>query len=80
MFSLYSGNTVSTQFNCITFIQRRPNVFDVGPILYKWYANVCVYRVVALLKMLSLRILFQTDGNYTDNFFISSICVFVFVH
>ena len=23
---------------CITFIQRRPNVFDVGPTLYKCYA------------------------------------------
>ena len=29
-----------TQNICITFIQRRPNVFDVGPTLYKWYANV----------------------------------------
>ena len=26
----------------ITFIQRRPNVFYVGPTLYKWYTNVCV--------------------------------------
>ena len=25
---------------CITFIQRRPNVFDVGPILYKCYTYV----------------------------------------
>ena len=25
---------------CITFIQRRPNVFDVGPTLYKCYTNV----------------------------------------
>ena len=24
---------------CITFIQRRPNVFDVGPTLYKCYTN-----------------------------------------
>ena len=29
-----------TQNICITFIQRRPNVFDVGPTLYKCYANV----------------------------------------
>ena len=26
--------------HCITFIQRRPNVFDVGPTLYKCYTNV----------------------------------------
>ena len=25
---------------CITFIQRRPNVFDIGPTLYKCYTNV----------------------------------------
>ena len=28
---------------CITFIQRRPNVFDVGPTLYKCYTNVFVF-------------------------------------
>ena len=25
---------------CITFIQRRPNVFEIGPTLYKSYTNV----------------------------------------
>ena len=29
-----------TQNICLTFIQRRPNVFDVGPTLYKCYTNV----------------------------------------
>ena len=29
-----------TQNICITFVQRRPNVFDVGPTLYKCYKNV----------------------------------------
>ena len=24
----------------MTFVQRRPNVFDVGPTLYKWHTNV----------------------------------------
>ena len=34
-----------TQNICITFIQRRPNVFDVGPTLYKCYTNVlCLLR------------------------------------
>ena len=33
--------TIPSKLNiCITFIQRRPNVFDVGPTLYKCYANV----------------------------------------
>ena len=29
-----------TQNICLTFVQRRPNVFDVGPTLYKCYTNV----------------------------------------
>ena len=29
-----------TQNFCITFVQRRPNVFDVGPTLYKCYTNI----------------------------------------
>ena len=29
-----------TQNICITFVQRRCNVFDVGPALYKCYTNV----------------------------------------
>ena len=29
-----------TQNICITFVQRRPNVFDVGQTLYKCYTNV----------------------------------------
>ena len=29
---------------CITFAQRRPNVFDVGPTLYKCYTNVLCLR------------------------------------
>ena len=29
-----------TQNICITFVQRRPSVFDVGPTLYKYQTNV----------------------------------------
>ena len=32
--------TQQTQNICITFVQRRPNVFDVGPALYKCYTHV----------------------------------------
>ena len=37
-----SGKITSqqTQNICITFVQRRPNVFDVGPTLYKCYTDV----------------------------------------
>ena len=31
------------QHFCITFIQRRPNVFDVGPTLYKVIQMFCVH-------------------------------------
>ena len=33
---------------CITFIQRRPNVFDVGPTLYKWYIDVLCWLVKSM--------------------------------
>ena len=43
--------TQQTQNICITFIQRRPNVFDVGPTLYKCYTNVlCLLGSVSTLK------------------------------
>ena len=32
--------SLQTQNICKPFIQRRPNVFDVGPTLYKCYRNV----------------------------------------
>ena len=34
-----------TQDICITFIQRRPNVFDVGPALHEVIQMFCVYWV-----------------------------------
>ena len=37
---LLTNKSQQTQRICITFIQRRPNVFDVGPTLYKCYTNV----------------------------------------
>ena len=35
--------TQQTQHICIKLIQRRPNVFDVGPTLYKVIQMFCVY-------------------------------------
>ena len=32
--------TQQAQNICITFVERRPNVFDVGSTLYKCYTNV----------------------------------------
>ena len=38
---VHQGNFLQTAgYPSITFIQRRPNVFDVGPTLYKCYQNV----------------------------------------
>ena len=40
-----SCSSQQTQDICITFIQRRPNVFDIGPALHKVIQMFCVYRV-----------------------------------
>ena len=48
-------NTQQTQNIFITFVQCWPNVFAVGPTLYKWYTNVgptlykCYKNVLCLL-------------------------------
>ena len=36
----FDWSSQQAQNICITFIQRRPNVFNVGPTLYKCYTNV----------------------------------------
>ena len=45
-----ANETVQATLNiCIIFVQRRPNVFDVGPTLYKCYTNVlCLLGVQKL--------------------------------
>ena len=42
--SVFAGYSASqqTQTICITFQQRRPNVFEVGPTLYRCYTMFCV--------------------------------------
>ena len=35
----FTSLSQQTQNNSMIFVQRRPNVFDVGPTLYKWYSN-----------------------------------------
>ena len=42
---VHEPGTQQTQHICITFIQRRPNVFDVGPTLYKVIQMFCVHWV-----------------------------------
>ena len=40
---MYHTTTQQAQNICITFVQRRPNVFDTGPTLFKCYTNVCFF-------------------------------------
>ena len=40
MLRLVKYTSQHTENICITFVQRRPNVFDVGPALNKCYTNV----------------------------------------
>ena len=42
--------TQQTQNICITFVQRRPNVFNVGPTLYKYYTNVLCLLGITLVS------------------------------
>ena len=60
-----------TQNFCITFVQRRPNVFDVGPTLYKCYTNglcllgylvMLMYKFSWILAMSTVRIRIFTMG------------------
>ena len=44
----------STQNICITFVQCWTNVEDVGPTLYKWYANVLCLLVWQALQETAL--------------------------
>ena len=46
--------TQQTQNIFITFVQRQPNVFDVGPTLYKCYKNVLCLLGVASIKTMEM--------------------------
>ena len=50
------------QKHCITFVQRWPNVFDVGPALYKCYTNVLCLLVLTLPSK------HQTVGSMLDEY------------
>ena len=47
---LWPQTTQQTQNICITVIQHRPNVFDVGPTFYKCYANILCLLVSELRR------------------------------
>ena len=46
--------TQQSQNVCITFVQRRPNVFDVGPTLYKCYTNVLCLLGRGVIQMMQI--------------------------
>ena len=58
-----------TQNICITFTQRWPNVFDVGPTLYKCYTNVIKnYRPISILPSIS-KIFEKKISNQINDYF-----------
>ena len=69
--------TQQTQNICITFIQRRPNVFDVGPTLYKCYTNVlCLLGTelqISIAQLLSAYILYLVIEDTRIGFVESSV-------
>ena len=61
-FKAHLPSSQQTQIICITFVQRRPNVFDVSPTLYKCYTND-----LCLLGFLSVTHVSVTSGDsYSD--------------
>ena len=61
--------TQQTQNICITFIQRRPNVKEVGPTLYKCYTMFsvyweCLFRTKVFRKTRKTHYLRPNDGHY----------------
>ena len=53
-----------TQNTCITFVQRWPNVFDVGPILYKCYTSVlCLLGYVRLIVKITIHSVIWPDTD-----------------
>ena len=69
-----------TQTICIIFVQRRPNVVDVGPTLYKCYTNVlcllCSNSLSATLSSVGLRV--NSPGLLLLTSHVSSIWHFIF--
>ena len=51
-----------TKYICITFIQRRPNIFDVGPALYKCYTFFCAHWDVHQTTPHSVRVVMGMLG------------------
>ena len=52
MFERKSSCSPATQDICITFIQRRPNVFVVGPTLHEVIQMFCVFFTECQYKLL----------------------------
>ena len=68
--------TQQTQNICITFIQRRPNVFDVGPTLHKCYTNV-----LCLLGMAHYSFRCAIKAKYfTEMFNFINHCLFSWIY
>ena len=60
-----------TQNICIIFVQRRPNVSDVGSTLYKCYTNVlCLLSQVGLCFRSLIMLIRLTDGSSTYDSFL----------
>ena len=48
------GSAKQTQSSCITFIQRRPSVSEVGPIMYKYYIYVLYLQGVVIMNVYTI--------------------------
>ena len=61
---------------CITFVQRRPNVFDDGPTLYKCYTNVsCLLNTPYIYTQPVTTPILLCNTNNGDHGFLESTVV-----
>ena len=58
---VYINASQQAQHICIKFVQRRPNVFDVGPTLYKCYTNVFVFAGCVIFHVSTRKV--KSGGN-----------------
>ena len=74
--SIVGMNISQTQNICISFVQRRPNVFDDGPTLYKCYTNVsCLLNTPYIYTQPVTTPILLCNTNNGDHAFLESTVV-----
>ena len=73
---LLDAHTEQTQNICMTCVQRRPNVFDVGPTLYTCHTNVLcllVYHDLIAIYQIGDRFTHPANTQHLYNIYTTSV-------